>query len=65
VASYKTFSELLIENFNSRIQKNSPTGSVKTCASMVGRMFAVGTMSCSGERFTEVGIESGLLGIVP
>jgi len=32
---------------------------------MVGRMFAVGTMSCSGERFTEVGIESGLLGIVP
>jgi hypothetical protein len=32
---------------------------------MVGRMFTVTTMSCWGERFTEIGTGSGLLGIVP
>jgi hypothetical protein len=31
---------------------------------MVGGMFAVGAMSCWGERFTKIGTEFGLLGIV-
>jgi hypothetical protein len=45
VASYKTFSELLIEIFCSRTQKNSPIGLAKAGASMVGGMFAITTMS--------------------
>jgi hypothetical protein len=32
---------------------------------VVGGMFVVATMSCWGERFTEVGTRSGLLGTVP
>ncbi len=32
---------------------------------MVGRMFAIITMSCWGERFTEVGTESRLLDVIP
>jgi len=46
VASCRIFSELLTENSNSRIQKNSPIGSTKVVASMVGGKFAVTIMSC-------------------
>jgi len=45
VVSCKKISELLIGNYNSEIQKNSPTGSTKASASMAGRMFAVAAMS--------------------
>jgi hypothetical protein len=45
VASYKKISELLIRNSNSKTQKNSPIGSAKAGASMVGGMFAVATMN--------------------
>jgi len=41
VANYIFFSELLTRNSSSRIQKNSPIGSVKVVASMVGGMFTV------------------------
>jgi hypothetical protein len=43
---YRIFSKLLTGNSSSTIQKNSPTGSAKAGASMVGGMFAVTTMSC-------------------
>jgi hypothetical protein len=43
--SSRIFSKLLIENFSSRTQNNSPTGSAKGGALMVGGMFAVATMS--------------------
>jgi len=46
VASYRIFSELLTGNSSSRIQKNSPTGSAKDGASVVGGMFAIAAMSC-------------------
>ncbi len=42
----KKNSELLTGNSSSRTRKNSPTGSTKASASMVGRMFAIATMSC-------------------
>jgi hypothetical protein len=38
---FRTFNS----NFNLRTQKNSPFGSIKASASMVGRMFAITTMS--------------------
>jgi hypothetical protein len=63
--SCKFFSELLTGNSSSRTQKNSPTGSTKVVALMVGGMFVITTMSCSGKRFIEVGIGSGLLATVP
>ncbi len=65
VVSCRIFSELLTGNSSSRIWKNSPTGSTKASALVVRGMFAVATMSCYGERFIEVGIGSGLFGIVP
>ncbi len=65
MASYIFFLELFTRNFNSRTWKNSHTGSTKVGVLMVGRMFTVTTMSCWGERFTEIGTGSGLLGIVP
>ncbi len=65
VASYRIFSKLLTGNSSSRIRKNSPTGSTKACASMVGEIFVVAAMSCWGERFTKIGTELGLLGIIP
>jgi hypothetical protein len=40
------FSELFIRNSNPRTIKNSPTGSAKAGASMVGTMFAVASMTC-------------------
>jgi len=43
--SSRIFSKLLIENSSSRTQDNSPTGSAKAGALMVGRMFAVATMN--------------------
>jgi len=43
--SYRIFSELLTRNSSSRIQKNSPSGSAKAGASVVGGMFAVATMN--------------------
>jgi hypothetical protein len=46
VASYINFLELLIENSNSRIRKNSPTELTKAGALMVGVMFAVTIMNC-------------------
>jgi len=45
VASCRIFSELLTKNSNSRISKNSPTGSAKVGASVVGGMFAIVAMS--------------------
>jgi len=46
VASYRIFSELLTGNSSSRIRKNSPIGSTKAGASMVGGMFAITAMNC-------------------
>jgi hypothetical protein len=46
VANSKKISKLLTKNFNSKIRKNSPIGSTKDGASMMGRMFAITTMSC-------------------
>ncbi len=65
MASCKFFSQLLIGNSNSRTQKNSPIGSTKAGALMVKGMFAVVAMNCWGERFTEIGTGSGLLGTIP
>jgi hypothetical protein len=45
VANYRIFLELFIGNSSSRARKNSPTGSTKACALMVGGMFAVVVMS--------------------
>jgi len=42
--SYKKILELLIGNSSSRTRKNSPTGSTKASALMVGGMFAVTPM---------------------
>jgi hypothetical protein len=42
----QNFSKLLTRNSNSRTHKNSPSGSAKASASMVGGMFAVVAMSC-------------------
>jgi hypothetical protein len=39
------FLELLTGNFNSKTRKNSPIGSVKASASMVGGMFVVTKMN--------------------
>jgi hypothetical protein len=39
------FLEFFTGNSNSRTQKNSPIGSAKAGASMVGGMFAITTMS--------------------
>jgi hypothetical protein len=39
--NYKKKLELLIENSNSRTQKNFPIGSTKVSALMVGGMFAI------------------------
>ncbi len=64
VASCRIFSELLIRNSSSKTRKNSSIGSTKVGASMVGGMFAIATMSCWGERFTEISTEFGLLGTV-
>jgi len=44
VVSYRIFLELLNGNSNSRTQKNSPIGSAKASALMVGGMFVVATM---------------------
>ncbi len=65
VANCRIFSEFLTRNSSSKTQKNSPTGSAKANALMVGGMFAVEAMNYWGERFTKVGTMSGLLGIVP
>ncbi len=46
MASYKKNLELLTGNSNSRTRKDSPTGSAKAGASMVGGMFAIAAMSC-------------------
>ncbi len=62
MANCKFFSKLLIENFSSRIWKNSPTKSAKASASMVGGLFTVATVSCWGKRSTKIGTKSGLLG---
>ncbi len=64
MASYIICSKILIGNSSSRIRKNSPTGSTKVGASMVGGMFAIVTMSCSGIFFIEVGTIYGLLGSI-
>jgi hypothetical protein len=45
VANCKKFSKFLTGNSNSRTRKNSPIGSAKVGASMVGGMFAVVLMS--------------------
>ncbi len=58
-------SKFLIGNSNSRIRKNSPIGSAKVGASMVGGMFAIIAMSCWGEMFTKVNTRFRLLGTVP
>jgi len=65
VVSYKFLSEFLTRSSNSRTQKNSPTGSTKDGALMVGGMFVVTTMSCRGKKFIEIGTGSGLLGTIP
>jgi hypothetical protein len=65
VGSYEKNLELLIKNSSSRNWKNSPTGSVKASASMVGGMFAIVAMNCWREKFIEVGARSRLLGIIP
>jgi len=45
VASYKNFADLLTGNSSSKIRKNSPIGSTKASASMVGEMFMLAGMS--------------------
>jgi hypothetical protein len=45
-ASFRIFSKLLTGNSSSRIQKNSPTGSAKTSASMVRGTFAITAINC-------------------
>ncbi len=65
VASNKFISEFLIKNSSSITRKNSLTGSAKFGASMVGRMFAIATMSYWGERFIKVGTGSGLFNTIP
>jgi len=45
MANYKKISELLTGNSNSRTRKNSPIGSAKVGASMVGGMFVVAAMN--------------------
>jgi hypothetical protein len=65
VASCRIFLELLTGNSSSRIRKNSPAELTKDGALMMGGMFVVTVMSCSGERFIDVGTRFGLLGTVP
>ncbi len=65
MANYIIFSQLLTRNSSSRTQKNSPTRLVKASASLVGGMFEVTSMNCRREKFTKLGIGSGLLGTFP
>ncbi len=65
VASCIIFSKLSTRSFSSRIRKNSPIGSAKVGASMVGGLFTITIMSCWRERFSEIGTRAGLLGRIP
>ncbi len=65
MASCKKNSELLTENSTSRTQMNSPIGSAKASALMVGKMFMVATMSHWRKMFIKIGTGSRLLGTVP
>jgi hypothetical protein len=58
------FFKTLKRKFSSKTQKNSPIGSAKASASMVGRLFAVATMNCLREKFIEVSTKFGLLGTI-